>query len=306
MIFSIGDRSPIWFNPWHEGYLAIQIRESAFGAGGFVMAAKSKQRPEVMDQICADLRRGIPFKMACKSAGISETSGHTWRRDGWAAIEAAEEDSDAPVPFVAMFALEVEQAIRDYVAPLIERMRKEADGGGKGDWRAVHAILAARLPDDFSEKVKVAQNQRVEVAGRVEHAHGYAAQVRLMTDEELRGEIERLEGQIYAGLSGENLNKMIQKMERRLIAMKEAAANGTHYNWNSEHFDAGMWGVRPVSDGWNYTSKRPPKVVDLESYEVAGHVPSSDVSDGEEIAFVSAPSLPPSELNPGERAEWEL
>ena len=191
--------------------------------------AWSKQDEPTLESVCESLRAGIPFVRACKLAGISQATGDNWRRAGWAAIENEGEDSDADIPFVVRFALETELALGDFMRPLIERMRDGGAGKSKADWRSAAALLAARFPDEFSEKTHVAKSARLEVSGElaVKHAHEFQHFISLknMSREELKFEIERVESQIdHHPLRGEELDAEINFAEARLSAMRAARA----------------------------------------------------------------------------------
>ena len=47
------------------------------------LAKTHRQTDEVMATICAALRSGLPLDRAFRSGGISKTTGHAWRADGW-------------------------------------------------------------------------------------------------------------------------------------------------------------------------------------------------------------------------------
>ena len=177
-----------------------------------------RQTPEVLAQVCDGLRSGLPIKRAAMIAGISEKTFHLWRSAGWGEIERTDEDSDAEMSFVVQFALQAEAAIAEYMRPLIKRIADAALGKGKGDWRAAHAILAGRFPHEFSERVAVAQSQKVEVSGGI----GINYQRRLydrMSLVELQDEIDRLWVQEHAGLSGATLDEKIVQHEGVLASL---------------------------------------------------------------------------------------
>lgn len=206
--------------------------------GTKVKMAKRKQSDEVMDTICASLRLGIPFDRSCKAAGISKQSGHNWRRDGWLAIEKADPNSENPLGFTARFAIEVEQALVTFMAPLVQKVRDAAAGEGKGDWRAAQQLLAARFPDEWSERTHVAKSQRLEVAGNIDfNSHGFAEflSFRKMTRPELLASIEQFQTQIdHTPIDGQNLVDEISFLEAKLAAMKAAFAGNRGFmpgNW---------------------------------------------------------------------------
>lgn len=70
------------------------------------MAPPSKLTPEIQELICADLRRGIPFAIACEYYGVDGQTGYEWRRKG----ENRDSKRD-PTPETEEFAAKVKQAI---------------------------------------------------------------------------------------------------------------------------------------------------------------------------------------------------
>ena len=204
-----------------------------------VREARSKQTPETLEKICEALRAGIPISRSAKAAGVSYQTVCNWRNAGWEAIDTEAEDSDAPISFVARFAIEVEAALVHFMAPFLARIRDEAKGVGKGDWRAARAILEMRFPDEFSEKVAAAKSGKLEVSGQIamEHQHGYREflNLRNMTGGELALEMERLESQVdHTPISGTDLDAQIGILEGKLDSMREAAARGHGWvaaNW---------------------------------------------------------------------------
>ena len=215
-----------------------------------------RQTPEVLAKVCGSLRAGLPIKRAAMGAGISERTFYNWRRQGWALIEETDAESDEALPFVALFALQVESALSDYIKPLIAQIAEAAKGKGRGDWRAAHAILAGRFPHEFSERVAVAKSQKVEVTGGVELIYRRRELDRMTTDE-LDAVIERSRIQQYAGLSGEGLDSEITKLESILSGLYKARDQQAHFVSRRK--------ISPVIH-----DKRPTPPLSLESYEVVG------------------------------------
>ena len=239
--------------------------------------ARKKQTDSTLDDVCSRLRAGVPFANSCKAAGISKQTGHVWRSAGWESIESADEDSDAPLPFVARFAVAVESALVEYMAPFLKRITDELEGSGRGDWKVCQSILAARFPDSFSEKTHVAKSQRVEVSGQIalEHQHGFREflNLRNMTAAELALETARLESQInHAPISGGELAAQISVLEGKLSSMREAAASG--HNWVAANWlVVGEPAIRPAV----------PAVIDLNESEhrelIAVSAPLTDTDE---------------------------
>ena len=181
----------------------------------------SRQTNEVLDQVVAGLRMGLPLKRVFRIAGVGERTGHTWRSQGWKEIDDAGADADGELSFRARFAIAVEAALVDFMAPLVQRINEAAQGeGGKGGdaWKAAKELLAMRFPDEWSERTHVAKSQKMEVSGAIDHNH-YSAQLENMTIDELRDESERHDAVIYAGLSGGSLDREIAKLERQLAEL---------------------------------------------------------------------------------------
>ena len=226
--------------------------------------AWTKQNDATLTSVCDNLRKGVPFARCCKVSGISESTGNAWRSDGWSQIQENEDlDTDEELSFPARFALEVEVAARDFMAPMIQKIRDGATGKSKGDWRAAQSILNSLYPHEFSEKVATAKSAKLEVSGTVTH------EMRQIYDDhlrwknmgrlELKYELERLDAQIVEhAVEGENLDAEITFLEGKLAAMCQARARGTP-------FYPGNW----------LTGKSPairatvPKVIDLDEYEVS-------------------------------------
>ena len=189
--------------------------------------APRKQTVETLESVCQSLRAGVSFSRSCKISGVSKQTGHAWRNAGWQQIDAASDDLDGPISFVARFALETELALADFMRPLIERMRDGASGKGRGDWRAAKELLASRFPDEWSEKVATAKSAKLEVSGQIDvaHEHSYAQFVALqkLTREELQFEVERIQGQVdNAVIDGDDLAAEISFHQAKLAAMIEA------------------------------------------------------------------------------------
>ena len=256
--------------------------------------ARKKQTEATLHDVCSRLRAGVPFAHSCKAAGISKQTGHVWRSAGWESIESADEDSDAPLPFVARFAVAVESALVEYMAPFLKRITDELEGSGKGDWKVCQSILAARFPDSFSEKTHVAKSQRVEVSGQIDvnHRHSYQEFLafRNMSKQELLFEIEKMDSRKnFERLEGEVLDAAIAVAESKLAGMIEARDSGHGFmpcNWNT-----GAPAIRPTV----------PEAIELDVTEykelaaVSGAAPVGLAPNaaGAELILSSAPATPP-------------
>lgn len=70
------------------------------------MAPPTKLTPEIQESICADLRKGIPFAIACEYYGVDGQTGYEWRRKG-----EGRDSKHPPTPVSIEFAAKVKQAI---------------------------------------------------------------------------------------------------------------------------------------------------------------------------------------------------
>lgn len=236
--------------------------------------ARKKQTTETLESVCESLRAGISFTRSCSISGISKQTGFAWRNAGWNAIESEDADSDAPISFVAKFALETELALGDFQRPLIQRIRDGASGKGKGDWRAALAVLASRFPDEWSERTHVAKSARVEVTGQVavEHQHGYAEYVRLrtMSYAELLVHMDQTQSKIeHNPIKGGDLDAEIAHLEARVAAMRETREKG--HNWVLANWLAGKPAIRPSVIDLDETEYSEPPV--MSAIEVSSAAP---------------------------------
>ena len=175
----------------------------------------SRQTDEVLQAVCSSLRLGVPLARSFRIAGIGERTGFLWRSQGWEAIESHESGSGDELSFPAKFAVAVEAALSEFMAPLIRQINETAQGkGDKGRdaWRAAKELLAARFPDEWSERTHVAKSQRVEISGGIGLKYRRREYDR-MSNEELQSEIDRLWIQEHVGLSGGALDKKIARHE---------------------------------------------------------------------------------------------
>ena len=234
------------------------------------------------------LKAGIPFARACKLSGISESTGHNWRRAGWAEIENEDEDSTADIPFIVRFALETELALGEFMRPLIERMREGGTGKKGGDWRSAAALLASRFPDEFSEKTHVAKSQRVEVSGHLSVGHAAAFQqfmsFRNMDRAELLVAMEKLGNQInFAPIPVDKLPAHISHLEGKAAAMREAL--------DANHdFMPGNWVQMPMQGR--------PKAIEAHEYSDAAPGPAPSEPSASAVIPHSALGSHPIEKSP--------
>ena len=237
-----------------------------------------RQTDEVMAAVCTALRSGLPLDRAFRSAGISKSTGHTWRKAGWAQIEMADASTSDELSYVARFSIAVEAALIEFMAPLIRRFADGALGRGKGDWRAAKELLSSRFPDEFSERTHVAKSQKMEVSGAVDHYH---VRLQSMTVQELRDESERHDAVIYAGLSGKSLDREIEKLERQLVGLCKSRDQEHEIGTRPR----GKYSTGPAGS----LTRRPP--LELTDYEVTGATEFEHESNDVLAAVNKAPDM---------------
>ena len=252
-----------------------------------------KQTPETLAAVVDGLKAGLTPKRAAMRAGISESTYFAWSRAGWDAIEATDENSSEEMSFVVRFALEAEGAISEYVLPLIRRVGEAALKGGPGDWRAAAAILQGRFAHEFSERLKVAQSQRIEVSGSISVDGPYKRRaLDKMTVAELDENSEMLHDRIRMALSGEALDEEIAKHERIVAELHEQRDGERHWktrgrgcfdtSLQSDAVDADFEILKPA--GMAHEPKR--------IRAAAFHAQAPDTAEGSEV--VAEPSAIPS------------
>ena len=247
------------------------------------LAKTHRQTEEVMATICQALRSGLPLDRAFRSGGISKTTGHAWRADGWRQIEMADANTSDELSYVARFAVAVEAALIEFMAPLIKRFADGALGKGKGDWRACKELLASRFPDEFSERTHVAKSQRVEIGGTIEHQHS-AMRLQNMTDAELQAELELVHWSLRSSmLYGDELGEVIAYGEQKLSLMRH------HYEGKTAYFPDRETSWRPGSKA---VSGIEPKLIEHEETEILAAVLKAPEEVGTGVVVPPVPTTP--------------
>ena len=113
---------------------------------------QSKLTKETCKIICQEITRGVPYKYACKIAGVNDTTVLKWRKLG----EQSDDDED---PY-RIFYLNFERAKANAVAYRVDGIRKAGDGG---NWQS-HAWWLERMAhEDFGRKSTIDANVNANV-----------------------------------------------------------------------------------------------------------------------------------------------
>ena len=263
------------------------------------LAKSHRQTDEVMATVCQALRSGLPLDRAFRSAGISKSTGHAWRQSGWRQIEMADANTSDELSYVARFAVAVEASLIEFMAPLIRRFADGALGKNRGDWRACKELLAARFPDEFSERTHVAKSQRVEIGGSIEHGFS-AMRLQSMSDAKLQAELESCHWSLRSSmLHGGQLGEVISYMEDKLSLMRH------HYEGKTAYFPDRNEAWRPGSGrGSKAVSGIEAKLIEHEDNEICAAVlQAPDTAEGPVV--VAEPSATPPRLRgPASHRHW--
>ncbi len=108
----------------------------------------TKLTPDVQSRILQAIRCGLTYERACLAAGIGETTFYRWKAQG----EAGEDPFREFWEMVTCAGAEGEHALASIV---IEH--------APNDWRAAMAVLKARHPDRWSDRVDVKHEGEVRV-----------------------------------------------------------------------------------------------------------------------------------------------
>lgn len=98
----------------------------------------------VADRLCACIRRGMPFNMACSAVGISKSIFSQWRNED------------------AAFQERIEKAVAEGVDARLKKIEQASDSG---DWRASAWLLEHCQPQHFAKS-----RIEVEAVGQFDHA----------------------------------------------------------------------------------------------------------------------------------------
>lgn len=107
---------------------------------------------ELIETICTEIKRGVPYKYASRIAGVSEQTVYNWRKKG----EAEPEDSDS---LYRRLYDEFERAKALAVAYRVESIRK----AGEINWTASAWWLERVAHEDFGRKSVIDANVNANV-----------------------------------------------------------------------------------------------------------------------------------------------
>ena len=136
-----------------------------------------KLTPETQAKLCALVEDGLSFKDAAKAACISPRSFYNWRERGEAESSGIYHD----------FAVALDNANVTFKLRIHRTILENRDQDAQSAKLALE-LLTRRCPDEYSEK-------RI-----VEHKGAVSTGPMAQTDDELKAEIERLQG--ILGLNG--------------------------------------------------------------------------------------------------------
>lgn len=107
---------------------------------------------ELIETICTEIKRGVPYKYASRIAGVSEQTVYKWRKKG----EAEPDDSDS---LYRRLYDEFERAKALAVAYRVESIRK----AGEINWTASAWWLERVAHEDFGRKSVIDANVNANV-----------------------------------------------------------------------------------------------------------------------------------------------
>ena len=122
---------------------------------------------ELIETICTEIKRGVPYKYASRIAGTSDVTVYNWRKRG----ESEPEDSTS---LYRKLYDEFERAKALAVAYRVETIRKSSEAG---QWQASAWWLERVVPEEFGKKSVVDANVNANV--------NHKTLADLFTDEEL-------------------------------------------------------------------------------------------------------------------------
>lgn len=111
----------------------------------------SKLTKQTCKIICQEISRGVPYKYACKIAGVKDTTVWKWRKLG--------EESDDPEDPYHIFYTNFEKAKANAVAYRVDSIRK----AGESQWQAQAWWLERMDYENFGRKSVIDANVNANV-----------------------------------------------------------------------------------------------------------------------------------------------
>ena len=119
---------------------------------------KNEITPELIENIAASIRNGVPLKYAALNAGVSDHSAHRWMREHDSGTDLKGKPISAHrAALVAQFCSSIQQAKGEFVANNAAAIQRHKDN----DWRAASWMLSHS--PDTKEEWSDAGRVRIEV-----------------------------------------------------------------------------------------------------------------------------------------------
>jgi len=115
-----------------------------------------------VDKFLEFIEGGVSFRGACGGAGVSRDTMRSWLERGREQVEG--DGIEAPERVLALLT-RLFTSYKDLLAKLekdlVASVRRAADGGMRGDWRAAAFLLERRYQQDWSQRVQEAKSEAV-------------------------------------------------------------------------------------------------------------------------------------------------
>jgi transposase len=118
---------------------------------------KSKvENKKLVDALCQNIMKGMPYRHACAAAGISYSTYRDWIRRGEAEMQRVDENPKASIRKDEAKYVDFVQSIREAEAVgMKQNLDRIADASKNGAWQASAWLLERRYPDEFGRKEKL-------------------------------------------------------------------------------------------------------------------------------------------------------
>lgn len=136
------------------------------------MGRKTKLTPEITNQICNLIEKGLPYSFVCEAVGIHKDTFYDWMKKGEAGKKEFSDFSDSVNRSKANFALKC-----------LERVNQAADNGSVfcATW-----LLEKRFPEEFGKR------ENINIKSKNENENlNINANVKVESPEEIEQEILR-------------------------------------------------------------------------------------------------------------------